>query len=266
MGMDYLTIHPLTRRKESICLIYSVYLIDDEPMAVEELKRQIPWQQYGMQVIGSQTSPQDGLKEAILFKPHAIFSDMKMPGMNGIQLAQALHNSLPNSEVIIVSAWSEFDYARQALREGCFDYLLKPLKESEYGPTLQRLFNHLAQKSPAALPTDGSPLEEILNYIRANFSQRITLSTLSDQFHISQNTICSYFNRYMRTTFVSFLTDLRMKEAEKLLSQTSLSIKEIAAYSGYDDYFYFCRVFQRQFSCTPTQLRLKMKQERGANE
>ena len=53
-------------------MIYSVYLIDDEPMAVEELKREIPWQQYGMQVIGSQTSPREGLKEAAALQPHAV--------------------------------------------------------------------------------------------------------------------------------------------------------------------------------------------------
>lgn len=266
MGMDDLTSPEILshfRQKGGHPMIYSVYLIDDEPMAVEELKREIPWQQYGMQVIGSQTSPREGLKEAAALHPHAVFSDMKMPGMDGVQLARALHESLPHSEIVIVSAWSDFDYARRAMREGCFDYILKPLRAAEYGPTLQRLYSRLSEKTPAALPADGSPLEEISNYIRAHFAERITLSDLSDQFHLSQNTICSYFNRYLGTTFVSFLTDLRMKEAEKLLGQTALSIKEIAARSGYDDYFYFCRVFQRQFSCTPSQLRVRIRLNGG---
>ena len=46
-----------------------------------------------------------------------------------------------------------------------------------------------------------------------------------------------------------------MKRAKKLLTETDLSIKEIASQCGYDDYFYFCRVFQRTYRCTPTQLR-----------
>ena len=100
---------------------YSVYLIDDEPLAIEQMKCRLPWQQFSMQVVGSSTSPLEALKEIEQIRPHAIFTDMKMPGMDGTALAQKVRSILPESEVVIVSAWSDFEYVRAALREGCFD-------------------------------------------------------------------------------------------------------------------------------------------------
>lgn len=248
-------------------MIFSVYLIDDEMHAIEELKTQIPWQQYGMQVIGFSTSPVDGLEQAIRMHPDVIFSDMKMPGMSGAEFTRKLLESLPDTEVIIVSAWSEFEYVRAALREGCFDYLLKPLRETEYAPMLERLHQCLSAKSTHLqdFKNENPIMTEIQNYLRAHLQEKVSLSDLSEQFHLSQNAICSYFNRYLKTTFVSYLTSLRMKEAEFLLLRTNLNIKEIASRSGYDDYFYFCRVFQRTFHCTPTQLRTKaLKDEKDS--
>ena len=239
-------------------MIFSVYLIDDEMHAVEELRTHIPWQQYGMQVIGFNTSPEEGLKEAKRLQPNVVFSDMKMPGMDGAEFARELLKELSETEIVIVSAWSEFEYVRAALREGCFDYLLKPLREAEYAPTLERL-NQCLQTKVAHLQeyrNENPIMQEIQKYLRIHLQEKVSLGDLSEHFHLSQNAVCSYFNRYLQTTFVSYLTSLRMKEAQTLLLHTQLNIKEIATRSGYDDYFYFCRVFQRTFHCTPTQLRL----------
>lgn len=242
---------------------YSVYLIDDEPLAIEQMKSQIPWQQFNMQVAGSSTSPIEALREIEQIRPHAVFTDMKMPGMDGTKLAEKVQSILPESEIIIVSAWSDFEYVRAALRGGCFDYLLKPLKESEYTQLLEQLYKKL-QKMEPELQHSGpgnTMMRDMQNWIRAHIKEKISLTDLSDQFHLSQNAVCSYFNRYLNTTFVSYLTELRMKRAEKLLGGTSLNIKEIALECGYEDYFYFCRVFQRTYHCTPTQLRAKLLSE-----
>ncbi len=242
---------------------YSIYLVDDEPLAIEQMESQIPWEQYGFQVVGSNTDPIKALEELKSIQPHVVFTDMKMPGLDGAQLAEKLQTLLPSCEIIVISAWSDFELVRATLREGCFDYLLKPLKEVEYAPMLQRLYLHLQKKGPE-LQYNGpgnALIREMQNWLRAHLKEKISLTDLSEQFHLSTNAICSYFNRYLNTTFVSYLTELRMKRAEKLLKETSLNIKEIALECGYEDYFYFCRVFQRTYHCTPTQLRVKLLSE-----
>jgi len=241
-------------------MLYQVYLVDDEPVALNHISNNISWIENGFQVVGSNTDPVAAVEEIKHLSPHVIFTDVRMPGLNGMELINAVKQDLPQTEFVIISAYSDFPYLRNSIKLNVFDYLLKPVNKSGAEEVFFQLHQKLAKANGSSPDqrTGGSSIhDDIVAYIQTNLNQRHSLQSLSSQFHLSQNTICTYFSKYQGTTFVGYLTELRMRRAQELLS-TGKSIKEIAILCGYEDYFYFCRVFQNHFHCTPTQMRKKL--------
>ncbi len=111
--------------------MYSVMLIDDEPIILEKLQYIIDWEKEDCRVVAVAGNGTEALKKCQDFKPQIIFSDIYMPLMDGIELAEEIKNILPESIVILISGYNEFTYAQKAIEAGVFRYLLKPIRASE---------------------------------------------------------------------------------------------------------------------------------------
>lgn len=103
----------------------------------------IDWEQHGCRLVAVAESSAEALQFALASKPQIIFSDICMPLMNGIELAEALKNELPQSLVILISGYDDFNYAQQAIAAGVFRYLLKPIKTEQFLKTLQEAQQYL---------------------------------------------------------------------------------------------------------------------------
>ena len=237
--------------------MYRVYLVDDEALILSDMERSIPWYEHDFQLAGSSTDPRLALHEIFLLKPDAVFTDIKMPGMSGFELVRALREKELECEVVIVSAYEDFDYARQAIQLEGFDYLIKPVEATQFAQLLDRLRKRLERRYPHRnLPaTQSAELNAIIQHLNAGLKEKSSLSQLAARFNISPNYICGLFSRHLGTTYSAYLTKIRMELAARLLSTTDKPVKEIAMESGYDDYFYFCRVFREFHSVTPTRYR-----------
>ena len=108
-----------------------------------------------------------------------------------------------------------------------------------------------------SLTTDGLLLrrraEEILELVDK------TERELAEQFHLNANYCCALFNKDTGGSFSEYLTSIRMKEAERLLTHTTLSLEEIAVQCGIQDYYYFNKVFKKYSGATPSQYRKQRK-------
>lgn len=109
----------------------SVIIVDDELIARLGLKSLIPWKDYGYEIIGEAENGQQALELAECLHPDILFCDMKMPVMDGPELIRGLKALQSPPQVIATSAYDEFHYVRQALKEGACDYLLKSELEPE---------------------------------------------------------------------------------------------------------------------------------------
>jgi len=110
---------------------YRVLLVDDEPIILRSLRAVIPWERHGMEVVGEARSGEEALTIAQERRPHLILSDIRMPMMDGIALMKEVMSSDESVIFIILSGYGEFTYAREAIRQGAFDYLLKPIDHEE---------------------------------------------------------------------------------------------------------------------------------------
>ncbi len=118
--------------------MYSVFAVDDEPIVLEGIRSKIDWEGSGFTFAGEATDGEIALSMIHEIKPDILITDIKMPFMDGLQLAQAIKQTQPWIKIIILSGHDEFDYAKKAISIGIEDYLLKPFTPEELLTSLNK--------------------------------------------------------------------------------------------------------------------------------
>lgn len=126
--------------------MYRLVLIDDEALALDHLVNCLDYPSLGIEICGTATNGNQGLELICLNNPDIVVTDIKMPGLNGIDLLKALSQFDAPPEVIFVSGYSDFDYAKQAIRYGACDYILKPITSEELLEALQQAMGKVQKK------------------------------------------------------------------------------------------------------------------------
>jgi two-component system response regulator YesN len=106
-------------------------VIDDIKSVVDMISRKIPWLEHGIEIAGTALDGEEGLRLVQEVKPDIILTDIRMPKMDGLEMTQAILASSPKSKIIMLSAFTDFTYAQQALRLGAFDFVKKPFSMDE---------------------------------------------------------------------------------------------------------------------------------------
>lgn len=113
-------------------------IVDDEQLIRESLKKFIDWSSIGVEVIDTVGDGTSALDVIVKKTPDIVLSDISMPFLNGIELIKILRKLSVKSEIIFLTAYSNFNYAQSAIKYGAFDYILKPIDESALLETVKR--------------------------------------------------------------------------------------------------------------------------------
>jgi len=236
--------------------MYKAYLVDDEQNVLEQLKRKPTFRECGFEIVGHTIKPEEAASEIKALTPDVVFADLKMPDISGIQLLERIKAEEVPAEFVIVCKFNELSEVRNHFLLHGFEYLIKPVIPGDLKAVLNRLSDKIAHMPPKTVfITPSTELNEILAYLQEYSAMRHTLESVGEKWNINPNTVCNLFSKHLDTTFIAYLTELRMIQADDLLINTTKPIKEVAYVSGYNDYFYFCRVFKDTHNCTPTQFR-----------
>ena len=237
--------------------MYKAIIIDDEPWTILDIEQTFALENMGFEIVGSFRSPLKALPFIMSKKPELIITDIRMPGMSGLELIQKVRSHHLNCEFIIVSGYNDFAYAKEAIAYGVTGYCLKPLDPDETGSGLERARTALNRRSalPQANAYIDDTFENILNYMSTHFPEKLTLKSLAAVFTMNPNYCCTLFTKYLGKTFSQHLTELRITEAQSLLKSTNHSLETIAQMVGYNDYFYFSKVFKKHCSYSPKEYR-----------
>ncbi len=235
--------------------MFSVYIVDDDIIILEELINSIPWLDNGFEVIGSHTSSVLAVNDIKTLMPDVVFSDLKMPNLNGIEFVKAVKESGVDCEFVMISAYPSFENSRDFFRINGFDYILKPIQYPEIQIVLERLYSHLFNTKKHGI-VDNKNLSPafimMTEYIQQNYNKKITLTGLGKMFGLNPNYICNLFAKKYNTTLTKYITDIRMKKAYEQMYSTTLSFKAIAVNCGYGEYYYFCKVFKEYYGVSPS--------------
>lgn len=119
--------------------IYRLIIVDDELMARESLKRYIAEKCVDFEVAGLFKNGQEAIDFIDQNKIDVVFTDVRMPKLDGMELAKYINENRPEIKVVIVSGYSEFDYAQKAIKYNVQDYLLKMFEPMELFNTLDKI-------------------------------------------------------------------------------------------------------------------------------
>lgn len=108
--------------------MYNVLLVDDEAIIRSGLKRIIKWENMECQICGEASNGIEAIEKVTEYHPDIMMVDMKMPGMNGIELIENIKEIVPKCKIIILSGYRDFEYMQSAIKLGAFDYIIKPSK------------------------------------------------------------------------------------------------------------------------------------------
>lgn len=240
--------------------MYKIFLADDEIWVIMGLKKLIEKVGAPFQVVGEASNGVMALEEIEKKKPDVLITDIRMPGMDGLELMKEIRKKKLDTKVVLVSGYAEFDYAQKAIRMGAVDYLLKPVEAETFAKVLENLEKMLDERGgkqeeqPEEI-LNPSALENIVEEIQSRYNENITLTGFSEKHNISAGHLSNLLKERLGMSFSEYITAKRVQKAKELLADERLSVEKVANEVGYKDYFYFTKVFKKAVGISPSKYR-----------
>lgn len=256
--------------------MYLITIADDEVIERTALQRKLH-KYYGDTITVREAG--NGREVLALQEQQAsdlLILDIEMPGVTGLDAAEELRHRGDACPIIFLTAFDEFSYARKAISVHATDYLLKPCDDRELVSAVeeamrtvdahrQSVAGTVGDTAPADLAamaaTDeaaghgDSQQDKILALITQGYRNDLSVADMADALGYSEAYFCKLFKQYFGQSFVSYLTEYRIREAIRLLSNDKVGIKEVGRAVGYADPNYFAKVFKRVTGQSPTEYR-----------
>lgn len=115
-----------------------VFLVEDESIIRQGIRNHIDWEVYGFELVGEAEDGEYAYPMILKSKPDILLTDVKMPFMDGLELSRLVKKALPKTKIIILSGYDEFDYAKEAIKIGISEYLLKPVTSTALVDALKK--------------------------------------------------------------------------------------------------------------------------------
>ncbi len=253
--------------------MYKVVIIDDEPIIVEGLSKAVHWEKWNCQVAATAENGQSGIEIIKRENPDILFSDIRMPGMDGLSMIAALKSEHPHMQIAILTGFRDFEYAREAIRLGVTRFLLKPSKMEELEEAVQVMVQNLSHRKentegekeeggPEAAAAGSFIAQNAVKYIEENYMEKLKLSDVADHVYVSQWHLSKILNQHVEKSFSDILNHARIEKAKELLREPSLRIGDIAEKAGFLDMAHFSRVFKKHTGVSANEFRNQMKSEK----
>lgn len=126
--------------------LYRILLVDDEEEVRKSIIKKIDWNSTGFQVVGDAENGEDALEKIEALEPDLIITDIRMPYMDGLSLAERIRQKYPSMKIVIFSGYDDFEYAKQAIKLNVTEYILKPVNVEEMTAILVRIKANLDQE------------------------------------------------------------------------------------------------------------------------
>jgi YesN/AraC family two-component response regulator len=240
-------------------------IVEDELIVRNGLINSIDWDDHNVEVINAVSNGVEATRLIEENKPDVVLADIRMPGMDGLELTRWIRERYPDIYVILLTGFSEFEYARCALKLEVVDYLLKPVDETALFQILGKIEDKKEKRKQngqdntkvLASRQCRKIIEEIKGYIENNYMNEINLKSVSEKFYINSSYLCRLFSSDTGSSFSEFLNKCRIEKSMKLLNDSRLKIYHISEIVGYKNEKYYARVFKKFSGISPYEYREK---------
>jgi len=234
---------------------YSVVIIEDEEWLLKGIEKSFNWDKYNFYVKKTFSNAVDFLKYIDEHSVDVVFTDIKMPNMDGLELISKVKLEMQKENVyfVIISAFDSYEYMRKAINLGVVDYLKKPIDRNETDALLEKIYDLVSNnKNSEKHVIDNKDFQDLIYYINTHYMEKLTLNELSKQYYFNSNYLCLLFKKHLNTSFSNYIFEIRMEKAKELLLDYRYSVSDVAQKVGYSEYSYFNRSFKKYFGITPS--------------
>lgn len=245
----------------------SMILVDDEEIIREGLRDCVDWASMGITISGEASNGKEALVKIKESRPDILLTDVVMPGMNGIELIQAVREEELPVAIIVLSAFENFHYIQSALRHDAADYLVKPFNEAELSLVMNKVVQQVKRNKVISEYVPGHALlseagsrdhrisQDIAKLIEKRYAEKLTVQDIASEISLSINHMMNLFKKETGETVGDYLTKVRMRHAKRLLLDPMIKIYEIAGEIGYSDPNYFAKAFKKHTGLSPKEFR-----------
>ena len=261
--------------------MYKVFIVDDERVIAKGLEKLVDWNGLGCYTL-SFTSSVEAYESAMRERPDILITDIKMPYMDGLELISKLKAADVKFAAIIISGFSEFEYARKGIELGVNAYIFKPVEQEELKSAvaqaivqfekqdsilkelekLKILYETANDEIKAESKTVITPMkvisekndmiDNIKEYIDTHFAENLSLPAISEHFYLNPFYMSQLFKKKTGHTYISYLTKKRIEKAKELLLEQDIKIYEVCHNVGYENVKHFSKVFEKLVGVKPS--------------
>lgn len=269
--------------------MFKVMIIDDEETIRQGLRSVIDWGKHNCTIIGEAEDGDEGVKLINELRPDIVFTDVRMPGLNGLEMISQVKELHHQCIIIILTGFREFEYAQQAIKLGAFRLILKPTNTEELLQTIDDAVAEIKKLASAqnelvnlrgklkelygisqtsreisVNPTEAAAnskylVAKAIEILKSNYYKELDLKAVSDQLFISTWHLSKLLKKETGSNFIDILNEIRIDESKKLLLTPQLKIYEIAEKVGYVDVPYFTKLFKKHTGQTPMEYKNSIK-------
>ena len=245
---------------------YRIVIVDDKKVIVESFAKFVEKEIEGFSVVGCFRDGGEVIDFINKNPVDVIITDVRMHNVSGIDIAKYVSENNMGIEVVIVSAYKSFEYAKQAMEYGVKNYLVKPTSPDELENVLKKIkllldsrkkdqeeenYNR-GEATEQVLPKEELAIQRAIEYINKNYMQPISLSDVAKKVYFSEFYFSKLFKKKTHKSFTDYLVQVRMEKALELLKSRKYKVYEISKLVGYESN-YFVKVFRNYTGYTPSE-------------
>lgn len=250
--------------------MYRVLIVEDELALRLICKKMKAWSECDFTIAGEASNGVEALKLLEKESYDLIFSDIRMPFIDGMELLRKLKGKGDTTPFVFVSSYSDFEYARDGLVLGAFDYLLKPIDDQKLRDLLMRVKEHIettitAKIDPVMLKLlnelgvsaeQDDFIMQVALYCSKHYDGVLSEDDFADINGVRKDYFGKLFKQHFKKTFTEFRTLVKVAYAIELLRTGNYKAYEVGEKLGFSSYQYFNKTFKNVTGTSPTDYKL----------
>jgi len=261
----------------------NVIVADDEAWVRTLIRNMVSWKELGLNLVGEAENGTVALEECKRKRPDILITDIRMPGLDGLDLIAQVKEIIPELIPIIISGYDDFEYAQKAIRVRVIEYILKPINKNTLELILSSAVQRIAERRnelsdihnekmkmkkleaslrsqdiniEGSLPADlDERIARVCSYLNQHIDENPTLERMADLSCMNKTYFSEMFKNKVGIGYGRYLRGIKLDKARFLLKNSALNVREIAESVGYSDAGYFSRVFKESFNLSPEEYR-----------
>ena len=246
------------------CALYQLLIVDDEKELRCGMANLFPFEDFGFEVAALSGDGKEALEIIKTQTIDVVITDIMMSGMDGLTLAQEIHQKKIPVTVIVVSGYTDFSYAQKAIEYNVRKYIVKPVKYADLSDVFSKLRIEFdgrgtsAQNQVVGKEESSAYYSRIIDIVKAFLEENYKDATLEKAaacVHLNMYYLSNVFRLTTGEKFSDYLTRVKMIKSAELLADRNYKIHSIGSHVGYTNSNNFARAFKAYYKMTPSEYR-----------